>query len=143
VFVKFLPRRSFENYLLHPEAIAVVLGVCAAFENDPLTKDLVEKCIQSHGGQPCYYRGHPWDGDIKNGSWLKEVDAPKLFDYLFEDLSGSTEYYRKLDHSVALTEWLLKNEPSHLIELRDFLLNILHAPKVDLTEPPALTKPLT
>jgi hypothetical protein len=138
LLVKFLPRRSFENYLLHPGAIAAVLGACAAFENDPLTADVVERWVQARGGQRPYYSGHPfWNGNINSGSWLKEVDAPKLLADLFSDLSGASEYYRKLNHSVALTEWLLKNEPSYFIELRTFVFDILHVREDDLTEPPA------
>jgi hypothetical protein len=37
--------------------------------------------------------------------------------------------YRKLDHSVALTRWLLENEPGELQELADLICDKLELGK--------------
>jgi hypothetical protein len=40
---------------------------------------------------------------------------------MFSDLTGTTLEYRKTSHSLALTEWLLKNDLKSLEELLDYV----------------------
>lgn len=110
--VRFLERLCYENYLIHPEAIAAVLA------NTSINSKVVEKWLAENGNSACYISpaANPlgdqllWECD----DWLTRVHAAKLLKAIFADLPEITEEYRKTTHSVALTEWLLEHVPSHL-----------------------------
>ena len=53
--------------------------------------------------------------------WEAVVNAPVLLYDLFNELSNAKVEYRKTEHSVALTEWLLTNRPVGLDELFSFI----------------------
>ncbi len=52
---------------------------------------------------------------------MRTVDAPRLLDDFFREASGSTWVYSKTEHSVRLTEWLLKNSPGDLKEVAELI----------------------
>jgi len=108
--IKFLPRRTYENYLLHLDAVVAVLNETSSFEGTPISNDTVEKWLDEHGGESVYFRPlrpvareHP--------DWKIRVNAPRLLQKLFSEISDGREHYRKTTHSIRLTEWLLENCP--------------------------------
>lgn len=123
--VHFLPRRSYENYLLHPQAIIAVLNEQTSFRTASISTAVVEEWLGDHGSDAKYQAPSGWTGDLSDRDWLKEVRAAKLLEDLFVELSDAKEEYRKSTHSVAITEWLLQHDPDHLRELADFLRNVL------------------
>jgi len=46
-----------------------------------------------------------------------DINAAKLLSTLFDELSSASVKFKKIPHSIELTEWLLKNEPDHFAEL--------------------------
>ena len=120
--VQFLPRRTYENYLLHPGAIASVLNTLSTFKERPLDSSVVDAWVAEHGS-----RRHYVDGDLISGSpdWLKKVNAPKLLKDLFQHISEGKESFDKLTHSVELTKWLIANEPGFLQELADYVRKLI------------------
>src|SRR5262249_60205456 len=70
----FLPRRSYENYLLDPSAISAVLGVVLKEEHTNVTPDIVASWLGERGNEPRYSAraiyGSPY--------WVTCVNAPLL-----------------------------------------------------------------
>jgi len=124
--VNFLPRRTYENYLIHPRAIAAVLGSSPQFKDAPLSAARVSEWLRANGAKADYYNGGRWNGDTNDATWRTEVQAAKLLQDLFADLSGATEEYRKMTHSVRLTNWVLEHDREHLRELVEYLSALLH-----------------
>jgi hypothetical protein len=110
----FLNRRMYENYLIHPEAIATVLS---SIDGTPrVTSDAVSYWLDKHN-QDTKYRGM----EVPGADWRITVHGGKLLKDLFWQLSEQTLAYRKPEHSVALTEWLLDNDPHLLREVAELI----------------------
>jgi len=113
--VHFLQRRMYENYLLNPRAIAAVTGDLPGFRDSPLPAVEVDRWLQEHHRQP----------DAEN--WRVDADGAALLDLLFKETSEHRYSYKKdkVVYGVALTKWLLENEPEELTEITNLLLTIL------------------
>lgn len=111
--VKFLPRRTYENYLIDPEAITAVV---TELMGSPPSQSAAE-WIEQHK-KDRKYLPRPL-GEVDR--WEVVVDAPKLLHDLFNAMSDAKVEYRKTTHSIMLTEWLLKIKPQHLSELITFV----------------------
>jgi predicted ATPase len=120
--VQFLPRRCYENYLLHCKAIAEALNTFEHFQTHPTSEQAVSDWIHKHGSAPKYGAERH---EVFAAEWMRDVDAPKLLDQLFKSLSNATEEYRKPMHSVQLTTWLIQNDESHLAELSDYVTKLV------------------
>ena len=107
---KFLPRRMYENFLLHPKAIAYLLSSSLAI---PVSEDQILERLNSY------------DPD-----WQEtDADAAKLLSKLFPDLSDAKLEFRKTEHSVALTKFILKNDPNHFSELFKYCKRLVEGEK--------------
>jgi hypothetical protein len=111
---RFLPRRMYENYLLHAKAIADVLTAAMkqTFSHDSIEKWMADKRVSGE-----YFPGKLTDDD----DWIVNVDGADLLDDLFNELTEARVEFRKTEHSVALTKWILANDPEHLNELYPFV----------------------
>lgn len=117
--VHFLPRRAYENYLLHPLAISEIIPSAGG-------REAVANWIAKNGGSPEYGIKKHWDQNLNDLDWVTKVDAAKLLKNLFAALTSTKEEYRKPQHSIALTKWLLEHDPEHLKDLREYIAR-LHA----------------
>jgi hypothetical protein len=118
----FLPRRAYENYLLSPSAIADVINQSLDADKAVSNTD-VEDWIKAHGKD-----FHPKSIAPDTGNWndwVRDCDAAKLLHKLFGDISDATVEYRKTQHSIALTDWLLENSPEALKELSGYVIGLL------------------
>jgi ABC-type cobalamin/Fe3+-siderophores transport system ATPase subunit len=106
--VKFLPRRSYENYLIHPEALSRVLCETETFGISSIPPSKVQQWLVDNGGDSKFRAHAHWKGRIDDEEWLARVDAAGLLKQLFSNLSGAKEEYRKTAHSVRLTEIILE-----------------------------------
>lgn len=113
--VCFLSRRTYENYLLHPKALSAVLNAQPSFQESPTSPEQVQRWLADHASDDKYFR------KAKTRDFLQDVDAPKLLGDLFSEFSDTRLEYNKVEHSLALTEWLIENDPSQLQELADIL----------------------
>lgn len=116
--LRFIPRRMYENYLLHPAAIAAILsapGSEGSLRRSTGEED-VAKWLEANHTNKKY--GGGWPSSVE---WRTMIHAGKLLKDLFWDLSGQRVTYRKPEHSVAITEWLLANDPETLREVADLL----------------------
>ncbi|PDS29592.1 ATP-dependent nuclease [Rhizobium phaseoli] len=105
---RFLPRPMFENYLLHPVALSVLLQRLDGHA-EKTTPDAISRWIDQN------YAKHPVKG-IPNTSPMT-CDAAKLLGVMFEELTEIRFEHRKVEHGEDLTRWLLENDPSYLDEL--------------------------
>ncbi len=119
--VHFLPRRTYENYLLDDEAISFVLESAGVNK----TAGEVHEWLMEHGADRKYF-DEPFSTEIAGPSWRVIVRAPQLLHDLFNDLSDQTLEYRKTLHSMYITEWLLQNKPQELDELATYVTGLVH-----------------
>ena len=122
--IHFLRRRTYENFLLDVDAITAVLNETATFVEAPIESAQVDAWFAQHGADNRYFSGVA-RADREDPRWQIDVDAPKLLADLFSELSEAREEYRKVVHSVRLTEWLLDHRRSALEEVALFLKSII------------------
>jgi hypothetical protein len=115
---KFLPRKMYENYLLHPGAIADVLS---AVMGDAIVESDIAKWLADQKEAARHFQGEPKD----DADWAANVDAASLLHDLFAELTAAMAEFRKTEHSVALTKWILENDPTHLDELCLFVRSLV------------------
>jgi energy-coupling factor transporter ATP-binding protein EcfA2 len=128
--VHFLERCMYENYLLHPDAIAAVLNREDAGREQPLTSESVREGLETNKvklkEKKDFFSKDTTQQDLSNPQYVDaNINAAKLLDVLFSELSEARVEFRKTTHSVMLTEWLLENNPEHFAELVQFLRGIL------------------
>jgi hypothetical protein len=123
--VHFLPRRMYENYLLNPSAIAAVCCGIDGFGPPEPSTEAVRDWIEAHRWDRKY---HPTPKPQQSVElWEAVVDGATFLQDLFQDQSEQRVAFRKLEHSVQLTEWLIENSPADLKEVIDLLALILDA----------------
>lgn len=122
--IRFLPRRTYENYLLDAEAIAFTLSQTTTFLGTGIDAATVQGWIDAHAEEDRFFSPSQ-KTPRTDAHWLLAVNGAKLLAVLFEDLSGAREEYRKVVHSVWLTEWLLANRPDSLEEVARFIERML------------------
>jgi predicted ATPase len=122
--VHFLPRLMYENYLLEADAIAAILSR----PDKPITAKQVQDWIVKNAGKLTYLGKDQQGAKVGGTEWLSKVHGAKLLADLFSELSGATQEYRKMVHSIALTDWLLANRPDAFAELVSFLRPLVAPP---------------
>jgi hypothetical protein len=132
--VHFLERCMYENYLLHPDAIAAVLNREDAGQEQPLTSESVREWLETNKvklkEKKDFFSKDTTQQDLSNPQYVDtNINAAKLLDVLFSELSEARVEFRKTTHSVMLTEWLLENNPEQFAELVQFLRGIFDAGK--------------
>ena len=96
----FLPRRTYENYLLDAESISAILNKNGIGSS----ADSIQLWINQNGKQRKYIVSNSMI-EVGDQVWLTSVNAPKLLADIFDDFSKDAPLpYDKLLHSVALTE---------------------------------------
>jgi NACalpha-BTF3-like transcription factor len=126
--LKFIPRRMYENYLIHPDAIAFVLTQEDKKQKQSFTGEKIREWLETNKSNKDYFSKTSTDKDLSNPEWVdKNINAAKLLEALFANLTEPKVYFKKTTDSVILTEWLLENDPDCFAELVDFLQRILDA----------------
>jgi predicted ATP-dependent endonuclease of OLD family len=130
--VYFLERCMYENYLLHANAIAFVLNQQVdAGQEQPLTSEAVQQWLKANKLDKSFFSKTSTQENLSNPQWVDEnINAARLLDKVFADLSKTRVKFRKTTHSIMLTEWLLEKNPEHFAELVQFLRGILDKGKI-------------
>lgn len=123
--IKLLPRRMYENYLLHPEAITAVINECDENREEKLTIEEVKEWIDKNKYEASYFPKTVKIEEISDNDWFCKVDGAKLLKELFAHFCETRLPFSKTTHSVKLTEWLIDNQPEQLLEIAELLVNIL------------------
>jgi len=116
--IQFIPRRTYENFLLNPKAIAVVLSEADKEHGAGVDEAAVAKWIEEHGKNKEYFNS-------SLGDWLVAVHGAKLLGDIFEKLTDARVVYDKVKHGAKLTDWIIQNAPSDLSELAAYLKALL------------------
>jgi predicted ATPase len=115
--IRFLPRRMFENYLLHPAAIAATINHHAEIES--VTAEAVSSWIGKHGGDAKYFKNRGAIPPVGDPQWRDIVDGAKLLNGLFSGVTGDAPLeYRKTVHARYLVERIVELEPSAFDEIK-------------------------
>jgi len=123
--VHFLPRRMYENYLLDVPALTAVMNGIEGFREARIQEDEVRDFVElKRADQSFYCRGLQ---RVPN-DWTSHIDGARVLREMFSDLSQNQVAYEKTRHSVAITEWILQNMPTHFQDLANWLLALLPAP---------------
>jgi hypothetical protein len=123
--VSFLPLRMFENYLLDPDAIAAVAKGIDGFGE--ITPILVRAWLETHQWDIQLFTPGPSPSDRSPSTWIEHVSGAKVLERVFADLSEARVSYDKVRHGQALTDWLLRNKPTALQPLADFIADRIPA----------------
>jgi hypothetical protein len=123
--LRFLERRMYENYLIHPKAISYALDRLPTFQSIPVDESEIEKWILQHGLESRYYAPTSTPAIVLDASWLREVHAGKLLGDLFDFVSEHKEKYSKTRDSICLTQWIMDNEPDYISGLGEEILSSL------------------
>jgi ABC-type branched-subunit amino acid transport system ATPase component len=109
--VHFLPRRTYENYLLDPRALSVVMSNIPDFSDSPITEAEVRGWIDHRR--------------TDDENWEANVNGAKILSDLFSDLSDARCTYEKVKHGTTLTREILSSKPLAFKEVSDLLHEIL------------------
>jgi len=123
--LKFLPRRMYENYLLHSKAITDIANGIQGFRDPPVTEDEVVALLTEMERQTIY--ACPSTAEIARVGWNASTDAAKVLEQIFIKLSETRVAFDKRVHAVRLTEWLIDNAPEELREVSDLIISCLPA----------------
>ena len=135
----FLPHCMYENYLLHPQAITTIINDDYEEYLPPEEVDAakvseadVEQKMADKKRQKRYFDSKEFQEDkLKNSDWVDQnINAAKLLNDLFSELSENRIEFRKTRHSLKLTEWLLEHEPEQMTELAEFLQKVIEGNSV-------------
>ncbi len=118
--VFFTGRRMYENYLLHPGALAALLNLEDQTRGSPATEIEVRNWLDKER--------EGWQERRKSKvaqEWIEDAHGADILKKLFGKFTDNRCEYRKVRHGPFLTNWLLKNEPLALRELQCLLGKIL------------------
>jgi hypothetical protein len=120
--VHFLPRRMYENFLLSVPAVVAVVNRIEGFRGQVVVEEEVTRLFDAKRGDRTYYcqGAHQIPVD-----WISHIDAARVLAEIFAELSENRVSYEKMRHSVAITEWILENNPGHLQELANWIVGVL------------------
>jgi len=118
----FLPRRTFENYLLGSELLLAELNAEAtAMALESVTSEVLLKWLSTNAVK--FSPADSWNGDPTSVEWKRDVDAPALLNALFKEFLKSE--YRKVRNSPSLTHRLLAAGGDDCVELENFIGDVL------------------
>jgi AAA15 family ATPase/GTPase len=123
--IRFIDRRMYEDYLLHPEAISAVLTELDG-SGEEHTSEEVEAWMEENAAD------YDTDHEFGTDQWYAEVHAANLLNDLFNELTNARVNYEKVSHGAKLTEWLIDNEPDVLTELAKLLTEVLGREEAEL-----------
>jgi hypothetical protein len=128
----FLSRRMYENYLLSATGIAAVVNEIAGFRPDkPVSEEEVQRLIEVKSQTSDFYcrgtKSMPAD-------WIQGIDGARVLSEIFSELSETRVTFEKTKHSVALTKWLIQNDPGSVQEIGNLLGGFFSSTKEQVSQ---------
>ncbi|MEH2082274.1 MAG: AAA family ATPase [Nostoc sp.] len=124
--VTFLRLPMYENYLLSPEAISVVINEEATWLETSISITQVQESIDKIKQEKSYLLQGGKREEVSDNNWLSKIHGANILKSMFQELCDNKLEFRKTKHSYNLTKWLVENKPDFLSELAEELGNILH-----------------
>jgi len=134
----FLTRRMLENYLINTEATTSLLNELLDESNsneDRVLKEQVEGSIREASRDGRFGAVSTEPDPVADPTWLRDVHAARLLEWLFMKLSNRTVEYRKRDHGPRLVEKILHEHPEQLAELADYVDEVISAQSTETGAP--------
>ena len=110
----FLPRRHFECYLLHPDAITHFLNSQEDDTHRTHQVHDVERGLRNLAGESRFSPENSWAGDLNDPNWLEKVDAAKLINECCNEMSETRVIFRKKRDTLTLLSFIIDRD-------RDFI----------------------
>jgi predicted ATPase len=124
--VVFLARRMYENYLLHSEAITVILGDLDRDRETPILYSDIETALNEAMKNEKYLPKNASKENINDTDWIMiNIDGAKVLEEIFLKLSENRVGFSKTRDSVKLTEWIIDNHPESLEEISKLLDEVI------------------
>ncbi len=123
--IHLLPRRMYENYLLHPDTIASLMSSLDNFRETPVSSEEITQWISENGLAPKYIRRSS-ETIIFDETWLRDVDGANLLKDLFKQFSEARYEYDKVRFGEQLTDLILHQSSADFEELADWLESLLN-----------------
>lgn len=120
--LKFLERRSFENYLLHIPSLCLVMREEGVSVEEEEVQDWVAK-----ESRKVEYFGSKENVvlDAFSDKWLKRVKAARLLKTMFQHFSNKGVEYRKIAHGQRLTQLIARDEPDNFRDISNIVKRFL------------------
>ncbi|MGE8126622.1 AAA family ATPase [Methylobacterium sp. NPDC080182] len=115
----FLPKRAFENYLIHPLAISRVMRKFMPEDEQSPTEEEIEAWLRS-----TYSNYASSKYDFENIKSDRLFNAPKMFSQMFSDLSESKIAFKKPQMPSAICNEILACDRNFLIEVFHYITDI-------------------
>ena len=123
----FLPRRHLECYLIHPQSIAEFIDQknqnVSPEKQIPTTEDIV--CALKTLANSEKFREKKWQENLEDPEWLSRIDAANLIKKVCESLTNQRITFNKNRDSLLLLQMVIKNNPSQLKELKDYVQRLV------------------
>ncbi|MEH1793999.1 ATP-dependent nuclease [Nostoc sp.] len=123
--VTFLRLPMYENYLLHPEAISVIINEEATWLETPISIIQIQEYLDKIKQENSYLLQGAKREEV-SVNWLSKIHGAKILESIFQELCDNKLQFRKTKHSYKLTEWLVENKPDFLSELAEELKDSLN-----------------
>jgi hypothetical protein len=117
--VRFINRRMYENYLLEPKAIAAVLKDLAGINKRSITAVKIKRWLDQEVKKPSYLC------NVLGEPWINVIHGARVLESLFSHFSDQTIVYKKIEHGVKLTQYLLNNDIGDLSEIAILIEELL------------------
>lgn len=117
--VVFTNRRMYENYLLHPEAIAQAANSIPHFRARPLGPEEIADWLDEHRWDRKYLPEKIEEADRNDAIWIQKVHGAKILADIFGHFSDERVRFDKVRDCVNLTRWTLEHKPEELQEFAD------------------------
>ena len=123
----FLKRKMYENYIIHPEAIAAVINGKILSEDPitPISAENIDEWIDKNKSNEEIIKCSNSEVATQD-AWLCKVDGANLLSTMYKELTDHKIIYDKTDDSVEITKWLLENNIIVLNSLIEELKSILN-----------------
>lgn len=130
--INFIDYPLYENYLMDIKAITAILNQYTKGENMGETYDLEKQITEEEviafidkvkENKKYWWKKMPNSNDLKD--WTDKIHAANLLEDIFKEFLESKVLYRKTEHSIALTKWLIENNTERLKPLGDILSRFL------------------
>ncbi len=122
--VSFLNRMMYENYLINPKAILLVLNSIDGINDLNITEQKIVDWIELNKWDKKYINAK-YAKEKTIESWFEKIHGAKLLEGLFSELTEKRVQFDKITHSVALTEWIIENSIVDLEEIQTLLSEFL------------------
>jgi predicted ATPase len=128
--VEFLPRRHLECYLIHAGSIADFIAHRqkeASSDASVPTEKEVEIALKNLADSE-QFKVPGWKNELEDEAWLAEVDAANLIRKVCTYVSETRVTFNKNGDSFSLLQLVIKNNPSQLKELSDYVRRLVDGP---------------